>query len=99
MPFHLGGHKPVAVKRAAFGLKLRLQVAGMGALAVLHGMFRLSRGVLSVNNVYAMPIASGAVVTFGVILLLFAAIPTRWIENTGARLLSTQKPQAASRLD
>jgi hypothetical protein len=47
----------------------------MGALAVLLGMFRLSRGVLSVNNVYAMPIASGAVVAFGVILLLFAVIP------------------------
>jgi hypothetical protein len=93
VPFHLGGHKPVAVKRAAFGLKLRLQVAGMGALVVLLGMFRLSRGVLSVNNVYAMPVASGAVVAFGVILLLFAMIPTRWIEKTAAWLLSSRKHQ------
>jgi len=88
VPFHLSGHKPIAVKRAAFGLKLRLQVAGMGALVVLLGMFRLSRGVLSVNNVYAMPVASGAVVAFGGILLLFAVIPTQWIEKTASWLLS-----------
>jgi hypothetical protein len=91
--FHLSGHKPVAVKRAAFGLKLRLQVTGMGALAVLLGMFRLSRCVLSVNNVYAMPVASGAVVAFGFMLLLFAVIPTRWIEKTAAWLVSSSKPQ------
>ncbi len=66
---------------------------GTGALVVLLGMFRLSRGVLSVNNVYAMPVASGAVVAFGVILLLLAVIPTRWIEKTAAWLLSSSKPQ------
>jgi hypothetical protein len=33
VPFHLGKHKPVAPpKRAAFGVKLRFQVAALGAL-------------------------------------------------------------------
>jgi hypothetical protein len=33
VPFHLGKHKPVAPpKRAAFGVKVRLQVAALGAL-------------------------------------------------------------------
>jgi hypothetical protein len=80
VPFHLGGHKPVAVKRAAFGLKLRLQVAGMGAVAILLGVLRLSYGFLS-----------EAVIAFGVILLLFAVIPTRWIEKTADWLLSSHK--------
>jgi len=67
----------------------------MGVLAVLLGMFRLSRGVLSMLNVYALPVASGAVVAFGGILLLFAAIPTRLIEKTAAWLLSNRKSQSS----
>ena len=67
----------------------------MGGLVVLLGIFRLSRGVLSVNNVYAMPVASGAVVAFGGILLLFAVIPTRWIEKTAAWLLSGRRLKRA----
>jgi len=46
-------------------------------------------------NVYALPVASGAVVAFGGILLLFAAIPTRLIEKTAAWLLSNRKSQSS----
>jgi hypothetical protein len=55
VPFHLGKHKPVAPpKRAAFGLKLRLQVAALGALAVAIGMFQISRAVLFVIDLHGM---------------------------------------------
>jgi hypothetical protein len=92
VPFHLGKHKPVApAKRAAFTLKLRLQVAGLGAFVVFLGMFRLSHGVISVVNFYAMPVASGAVVAFGCVLLLFSAIPVGWLERTGDWLMSGHK--------
>jgi hypothetical protein len=82
VPFHLGKHKPVPpAKRAAFGLKRRLQVAAMGALVVFLGMSRLSRDVISVINSYAMPVDYGAV-AFGCVLLLFSAIPVGWLEKT-----------------
>ena len=88
MPFHLGKHKPVApVKRAAFTLKLRLQAAAMGAFVVILGMFRLSHGVISVVNFYAMPVASGAVVAFGCVLLLFSVIPAAGFLLTGVGLI------------
>ena len=87
----MGKHKPVAAKRAAFKLKLRFQVAVLGALVVFLGMFRLSHGVLSVINVYAMPIASGAVVAFGCVLLLFAVIPVGWLERTAEWLLNRNR--------
>jgi len=92
VPFHLGKHKPVApVKRAAFTLKLRLQAAAMGAFVVILGMFRLSHGVISVVNFYAMPVASGAVVAMGGTLLLFAVIPVRWLEKTAEWLMPNSK--------
>jgi hypothetical protein len=92
VPFHLGKHKPVApVKRAAFTLKLRLQAAAMGAFVVILGMFRLSHGVISVVNFYAMPVASGAVVAFGCVLLLFSVIPVGWLERTADWLLANHK--------
>ena len=82
VPFHLGGHKPIAApKRAAFSLKLRLQVAAMGAFVVFLGMFRLSHGVLSVINFYAIPIPSGALAATGAILLMSAVIPVGWLEK------------------
>ncbi len=92
MPFHLGKHKAVApTKRAAYGLKRRLQVAALGALVVFVGMFRLSHGVISVVNFYAMPVASGADVAFGATLLLFAVIPVGWLERTADWLMANHK--------
>jgi hypothetical protein len=44
---------------AAFTLKLRFQVAALGALVIFLGMFRLSHGVSSVINVYAMRFRRG----------------------------------------
>jgi hypothetical protein len=87
VPFHLGKHKPVAPpQRAAFGLKRRLQVAALGALVIFIGVFRLSRGVLSMINSYAMPVSSGALVATGAVLLFLAVIPTGWLEKTAAWL-------------
>lgn len=87
VPYHLGKHKPVARKRAAFPPKLRLQVAGTGAAAVLLGVYRLWRGVLLVENTYAIPLASEAVIALGGIFILFALIPVRCIESTASWLL------------
>ena len=91
MPFHLGKHKPVASQRAAFTLKPRVQVPALGALVVSLGMFRLSHGVLSVINVYTMPVASGAVVALGRVLILFTVIPVGWLERTAEWLLNRNR--------
>jgi len=91
VPFHLGKRKPVVTRRAAFTLKLRFQIAALGALVVFLGMFRLSHVVLPVIHVYAMPVASGAVVACGCVLLLFAVIPVGWLERTAEWLLSRNR--------
>src|ERR1022692_4964323 len=92
VPFHLGKHKPVAPpKRAAFGLKLRLQVAALGALAVAIGMFQISRAVLFVIDLHGMEAYSAALVATGAVLLLFAVIPAGWLEKTADWLMSNRR--------
>jgi hypothetical protein len=77
--FHLGKHKLIATKRAAFTLKLRIQVAALGMLTVAIGTFLSSRGIQFLTDVYAMPFPSGAVVVTGGVLLLFAMTPGGWL--------------------
>ena len=80
MPFHVGGHKPRAVKRPGSGIKQRLGLVAMGAVCLALGLFRLSRGVLFVVNRHAMPMYSGAAIAMEASLILLAMIPLSWLE-------------------
>jgi|SRR5579872_1495596 len=89
MPFHMEGHKrAVTNKRRPSGIKVRLQLAGFGALCLAVGVFRLSHGVHFVINQYAMPAVSGAIVLMGVTFVLIAMVPFSWIERIAQRLNS-----------
>jgi hypothetical protein len=81
MPFHVGGHKPRALKHSVSGIKQRLTLVAMGAVCLALGLFRLSRGVLFVVNWHAMPMYSGAVIAMGSALILLAMIPLSWLET------------------
>jgi len=92
VPFHLGKHKPVApAKRAAYGLKRRLQVAGLGALTVAIGMYQLSRGFFLVIEHHGMPVYAAALIATGVLLLLLAVIPAAWLERTADWMMANHK--------
>jgi hypothetical protein len=89
MPFHMEGHKPaVTNNRRPSGIKVRLQLAGFGALCLAVGVFRLSHDIHFVINQYAMPAVSGAIVGMGVTFVLSAMIPFSWIEKIAQRLNS-----------
>ena len=82
MPFHMAQRKPTnTAKHQPSRMKVRLQLAGLGILALCIGAFRLSHGVLSIINYYAMPMYSGAAIGLGVSLVLFAVLPLSWIET------------------
>jgi hypothetical protein len=80
MPFHVGGHKPRAVKRSVSGIKQRLGLVAMGAICLALGLFRMSRGVLFAINRHAVPMYSGAVIAMGAALIVLAMIPLSWLE-------------------
>ena len=82
VPFHLGKHKPVATKHIAFDIKRRVQVAAWGSILSVLGALLLWRGFRLVIDINALTIYGGALITTGAMLMLFAVIPSSWINKT-----------------
>jgi hypothetical protein len=83
VPFHLGGHKPKAIlpEKRPSSLPHRIFLAAAGLILLVAGTGRLSNGIHFVINSRGMPAFSGALAATGVVFILVAATPTRWMEK------------------
>ena len=89
MPFHLGTHKPISVKRASFALRHRFLLVLFAAMFLALGGLRLSRGTLFAPNWHFQVDFSGAWIATGVMLLVLSFVPLSWIEKAAYRLVSS----------
>jgi hypothetical protein len=86
MPFHVGPHKPQAVKHFKYDRKSRLPLLGFGALLIFGGLFQLAHGVLVAINWRAQLVYPGAMVATGAVAFVIGLIPAPWIEKAVKRL-------------
>jgi len=87
MPFHVGGHKPKAPKKAVrFSIGGRLVVGGIGAFMIGDGLYRLNLGQFDGVDFYNLPVYTTSFVATGIVGILIALIPVSWLEAVARRL-------------